>query len=200
MASTPSRSTHQFPPASTSSPAFPQHPHLHQRTLTSSSASSANFPPNPPPPAAPTAALSLDALLAAHATAADPKIAALDQAVTERNTLSSQNAQLWKLIEKQRTGYNQILKELERVRGERDGYKAKMSALAGGSPDRRRKENGAAENLDSPRIPRTPATAVDDTQNPRTGRSQQDIATFPSFQSNSTATPPRQKSSLAPLL
>ncbi|KAJ7026298.1 hypothetical protein C8F04DRAFT_1190623 [Mycena alexandri] len=201
MASTPSRSTQQFPPASTSSPAFPQHPHLHQRTLTSSSASSASFPANVSSPAAPAAALSLDALLAAHATAPDSKLAALDQAVNERNTLSSQNSQLWKLIEKQRTGYNQILKELERVRGERDGYKAKITALVGGSPDRRRKENGAVENLDSPRIPRTPATAVEDSHTPRAGRShQQDIATFPSFQSNSTATPPRQKSSLAPLL
>ncbi|KAJ7604045.1 hypothetical protein DFH06DRAFT_923779, partial [Mycena polygramma] len=77
-------------------------------------------------PAAPAAALSLDALLSAHAAAQDPKLAALDQAVAERNVLSSQNAQLWKLIEKQRTGYNQILKELERVRGERDSYKAKL--------------------------------------------------------------------------
>ncbi|KAJ7743185.1 hypothetical protein B0H16DRAFT_1322921, partial [Mycena metata] len=201
MTSTPSRSTQQFPPGSTSSPAFPQHPHLHQRTLTSSSASSASFPANVSGPAAPAASLSLDALLAAHATAADPKLAALEQAVNERNTLSSQNSQLWKLIEKQRTGYNQILKELERVRGERDGYKAKITALVGGSPDRRRRENGAVENLDSPRVPRTPATAVEDSYTPRTGRShQQDIATFPSFQSNSTATPPRQKSSLAPLL
>lgn len=168
--STPSRS-HAFPPASTSSPAFPQNSHLHQRTLTSSSASSASFPPNVSSPAAPAAALTLDALLTTHAGASDPKLAALDQAVAERNVLSSQNAQLWKLIEKQRTGYNQILKELERVRGERDGYKGKLTALVGASPDRRRKEstpNGGTpngiENGDSPRIPRTPATAVDESR------------------------------------
>ncbi|KAJ7355502.1 hypothetical protein DFH08DRAFT_647963, partial [Mycena albidolilacea] len=84
-------------------------------------------------PAAPAVALTLDALLNAHAGAQDPKLASLDQAVAERNVLSSQNAQLWKLIEKQRTGYNQILKELERVRGERDGYKSKLTALVGAS-------------------------------------------------------------------
>ncbi|KAJ6485964.1 hypothetical protein C8R45DRAFT_792115, partial [Mycena sanguinolenta] len=84
-------------------------------------------------PAAPAAAMTLDTLLSTHAAAQDPKLAALDQAVSERNVLSSQNTQLWKLIEKQRSGYNQILKELERVRGERDGYKTKLAALVGGS-------------------------------------------------------------------
>lgn len=34
--------------------------------------------------------------------------------------LLTQNAQLWKLIEKQRSGYANVLRELERVRGERD--------------------------------------------------------------------------------
>ncbi|KAJ7257866.1 hypothetical protein B0H12DRAFT_1282145 [Mycena haematopus] len=216
MTSTPSRSNHAFPPASTSSPAFPQNSHLHQRTLTSSSASSASFPPNVSSPTAPAAALTLDALLNTHAAAQDPKLAALDQAVSERNVLSSQNTQLWKLIEKQRTGYNQILKELERVRGERDGFKTKLSALVGGSPDRRRKEsspnstpNGTADYADSPRLQRSPATAVEDIQTPRREYRQpetqqesqpQTFATAPSFQSNSTSTPPRQKSSLAPLL
>ncbi|KAF8196658.1 hypothetical protein K438DRAFT_1967677 [Mycena galopus ATCC 62051] len=225
MSSTPSRSNHPFPPASTSSPAFSQNSHLHQRTLTSSSASSASFPPNASP-AAPTAALTLDALLNTHAGAQDPKLAALDQAVSERNVLSSQNTQLWKLIEKQRTGYNQILKELERVRGERDGFKSKLTAIVGGSPDRRRKEtapngspNGTADYVDSPRLPRTPATATDDTQTPRREHRQPELqheappqsassfqqpqpafASAPSFQSNSTSIPPRQKSSLAPLL
>jgi len=46
--------------------------------------------------------------------------AALEHAVNDRNVLTAQNTQLWKLVEKQRTGYNQILKELERIRGERD--------------------------------------------------------------------------------
>ncbi|KAJ7460547.1 hypothetical protein FB451DRAFT_1269430 [Mycena latifolia] len=195
MSSTPSRSQGFPASSSSSSPAVPQY--LHQRTLTSSSASSASFPPTSSP-AAPQAALSLDALLSSHAASQDPKLAALDQAIAERNVLSSQNAQLWKLIEKQRTGYNQILKELERVRSERDGYKAKLSTLVGASPDRRRKESAVpAENGDPPRPPRAPA---DDTHTARSARQQQDIATFPSFQSNSTATPPRQKSALAPLL
>ncbi|EEB94975.1 hypothetical protein MPER_06127, partial [Moniliophthora perniciosa FA553] len=79
----------------------------------------------------PAAPLSLDGLLAAHASAPNPHLAALDQAVSERNVLSSQNSQLWKLIEKQRAGYNQILKELERVRSERDTYKARLSVLGG---------------------------------------------------------------------
>ncbi|KAF7370790.1 hypothetical protein MSAN_00712500 [Mycena sanguinolenta] len=245
MTSTPSRSNHAFPQPSTSSPAFSQSSHLHQRTPTSSSASSANLPANVPSPAAPAAAMTLDALLSTHAAAQDPKLAALDQAVSERNVLSSQNTQLWKLIEKQRTGYNQILKELERVRGERDGYKTKLAALAGGSPDRRRKEsapngtlNGTADYVDSPRLPRTPATAMDDIRacfifprllcpnarketprrdyrqpetplerqhesQPQTRQQEthpQPFATAPSFQSNSTSTPPRQKSNLAPLL
>ena len=56
-------------------------------------------------------------------------MAALDDAVQERNMLSSQNAQLWKLIEKQRTGYAQLMKEIERVRGERDVYRSRLHAM-----------------------------------------------------------------------
>lgn len=71
-------------------------------------------------------------LLKANAAAPDPKAASLEQAVNERNVLSAQNAQLWKLIEKQRAGYNQILKELERVRAERDALKAKFGGSSSG--------------------------------------------------------------------
>jgi len=56
-------------------------------------------------------------------------MAALEQAISERNTLSSQNAQLWKLIEKQRSTIHQSSKDLERIRGERDAYKIKLLAL-----------------------------------------------------------------------
>lgn len=49
----------------------------------------------------------------------DPR-GALETVLSERNMLSSQNAQLWKLIEKQRVGYSSLMKELERVRAERD--------------------------------------------------------------------------------
>ncbi|KAJ7050578.1 hypothetical protein C8F01DRAFT_1178873 [Mycena amicta] len=167
-------SSSRFPSGSGSGPSP-----AHQRTATTSSSSSSSFPPSGS--AGPAVALSADGLLTAHASEQDPKLAALEHAVSERNTLSSQNAQLWKLIEKQRSGYNQILKELERVRSERDGYKAKLTAIA----PRQRKDtlNGDKEDADS-----------------HTPRAHQDMTTYPSFQSNSTATPPRQKSSLAPLL
>lgn len=49
--------------------------------------------------------------------------------MADRNVLSGQNAQLWKLIEKQRAGYTQLMKELERVRGERDAYKSRLQSL-----------------------------------------------------------------------
>lgn len=71
--------------------------------------------------------ISLAALLATHASAPNPHAAALDQALNERNQLSAQNTQLWKLIEKQRTAYNQVLKDLDRVRGERDALKGKLT-------------------------------------------------------------------------
>lgn len=76
--------------------------------------------------------------------------AALEQAVNDRNVLSAQNTQLWKLIEKQRTGYNQIMKELERIRNERDTYKAKLSMLNGGNTpflERRQKSGDRTTKL-----------------------------------------------------
>lgn len=78
--------------------------------------------------------LTVKSVLASHSTAANPSLAALDQIVAERNTLSSQNSQLWKLVEKQRSGYSQILKELERVRAERDIYRARLETI-GDDPD-----------------------------------------------------------------
>jgi RalA-binding protein 1 len=75
--------------------------------------------------------VTVESLLKHHASSSDPKSAALETVVAERNSLSAQNAQLWKLIEKQRAGYSQILKELDRIRGERDGYKSKLAALTG---------------------------------------------------------------------
>ncbi|KAI6016005.1 hypothetical protein BKA83DRAFT_4018430, partial [Pisolithus microcarpus] len=75
-----------------------------------------------------TQPIALDALLAQHADAPNPTLAALEQALSERNVFSSQNTQLWKLIEKQRTGYNQVHRELERLRAERDAYKSRLQA------------------------------------------------------------------------
>jgi RalA-binding protein 1 len=78
--------------------------------------------------------LSLDAMLAAHAEEDNPTFSALEQCVSERNLLSSQNTQLWKLIEKSRGLYSESQKNLERVRMERDAYKAKLLTL-GENPD-----------------------------------------------------------------
>ena len=78
--------------------------------------------------------LSLEAMLSAHAGEENPVLSALEQSVSERNLLSSQNAQLWKLIEKSRGLYNESQKNLERVRMERDAYKAKLLTL-GENPD-----------------------------------------------------------------
>ncbi|PBK99332.1 RhoGAP-domain-containing protein [Armillaria gallica] len=85
--------------------------------------------------------VTVEAVLAQHSASFDPKLAALEQSLNERNTLSLQNAQLWKLIEKQRSGYNQILKELERVRSERDGYKSRLAASHNSPHSDRRHRN-----------------------------------------------------------
>ncbi|KAG8220911.1 hypothetical protein J3R82DRAFT_2413 [Butyriboletus roseoflavus] len=105
-----SNSTSSRPPASSSTSSLPP----------SSSAPSAANPTTHP--------ISFDALLSQHANAPNPLLAALDQALSERNIFSTQNTQLWKLIEKQRSGYNQALKEFERMRAERDAYKARLQA------------------------------------------------------------------------
>ncbi|KZT27783.1 RhoGAP-domain-containing protein [Neolentinus lepideus HHB14362 ss-1] len=73
--------------------------------------------------------VTLEAALAPHANAPSPHLAALEQILMERNNISSQNAQLWKLIEKQRAAYNQVLKEVDRLRSERDAYKSRLQGL-----------------------------------------------------------------------
>ncbi|KAI0319613.1 hypothetical protein OF83DRAFT_764465 [Amylostereum chailletii] len=72
--------------------------------------------------------ITIDAVLAANAGAPSPELAALEHVVNERNTLSSQNSQLWKLIEKSRGAYIESQKNLDRVRSERDAYKSKLLA------------------------------------------------------------------------
>ncbi|OCH91024.1 RhoGAP-domain-containing protein [Obba rivulosa] len=109
------------------------------RTISSSS-NNRNAGPSAEP-------ITAEALLAAHATAPDPALAALDAVVSERNGLAVQNTQLWKLIEKQRSGYAQLVKELERVRGERDVFRSRLNSL-GESTDallRARKEKEKRE-------------------------------------------------------
>lgn len=78
--------------------------------------------------------LSLESTLFAHSEATNPVMSALEQTISDRNLLSSQNAQLWKLIEKSRGLYTESQRNLERVRLERDAYKAMLLKL-GENPD-----------------------------------------------------------------
>jgi RalA-binding protein 1 len=115
----------------------PQSPQQPQRSSSSPASSSSALPSSSTATSlSQSQPVSSHALLRLHEATPDPKLAALEQAVNERNVLAAQNTQLWKLIEKQRSGYNQILKELDRIRGERDAYKTKVVAL-GGSVDRK---------------------------------------------------------------
>jgi len=123
---TPSREKDKFPQMASHKDQKGSH-----RLLTSVSGSQSSFQTTGSTSLSSSQVISVDVLLRNHEAAQDPKSAALDQAVNDRNNSVSQNAQLWKIIEKQRSGYNQILKELERVRAERDSYKNKVLALGG---------------------------------------------------------------------
>ena len=94
------------------------------------------------------AALTLAGVLSSHTSTPNPPMAALEQVISERNVLSSQNSQLWKLVEKQRSGYSQILKELERVRSERDAFKTRLTSL-GENPDKILKKQKASKTSHS---------------------------------------------------
>ncbi|KAG6381584.1 hypothetical protein JVT61DRAFT_178 [Boletus reticuloceps] len=125
--------------------------HIRDRHSSSNSTSSRPHPSSssslPPSATNPTThPISLDALLAQHASAPNPTLAALDHALSERNIFSTQNTQLWKLIEKQRSGYNHVLKELERMRSERDAYKARLQA-AGLSVELPKKDKDKPKSL-----------------------------------------------------
>ncbi|KAF8449064.1 hypothetical protein L210DRAFT_3387890 [Boletus edulis BED1] len=123
--------------------------HIRDRNSSSNSTSSRPHPSSSLPPSATsptTHPISLDALLAQHASAPNPTLAALDQALSERNIFSTQNTQLWKLIEKQRSGYNHVIKELERMRSERDAYKARLQA-AGLSVELAKKDKDKPKSL-----------------------------------------------------
>jgi hypothetical protein len=142
----------------------PQQPQRPQRSSTSPASAFAALP------ASSTASslshsqpVSANALLRLHEAARDPKLAALEQAVNERNVLAAQNTQLWKLVEKQRSGYNQILKEVDRIRGERDACKTKLVAL-GGSVDR--KSHRAADRKTRTDSPDTPSRQLSQDSSP----------------------------------
>ncbi|THH32396.1 hypothetical protein EUX98_g1815 [Antrodiella citrinella] len=85
--------------------------------------------PNPSSAAPSAAPISADVFLSQHASSPNPPMAALEAVAADRNTLAAQNAQLWKLIEKQRTGYSQLMKEIERVRGERDVFRSNLQRV-----------------------------------------------------------------------
>ena len=78
--------------------------------------------------------LTVESALSAHADTENPALSALEQSITERILLSSQNAQLWRLIERSRGLYTESQRNLERVRMERDAYKAMLLKL-GENPD-----------------------------------------------------------------
>lgn len=82
------------------------------------------------PPIPTGSAMTMEAAMASHLGMPNPVHSALETILSERNQLSSQNAQLWKLIEKQRSAYSRMLKDLERIRNERDSYKARLQTSA----------------------------------------------------------------------
>jgi RalA-binding protein 1 len=108
----------------------------------------------------------VDALLALHLNnGPNPTHAALEQAVQERNALSAQNSQLWKLIERQRAAYNTLLKDIDRIRGDRDSYKSKLLAVLEPSRKRDKDRGGGEKNLrpatSTPSLAPDPAQAAE---------------------------------------
>lgn len=73
--------------------------------------------------------ITLDQALSTHAKADNPARAALEATLADRNNLSFQNAQLWKHLRRQRTNYAQAMKDVGRLRGERDSLKEKLQRL-----------------------------------------------------------------------
>ncbi|KAF7323601.1 hypothetical protein MKEN_00580600 [Mycena kentingensis (nom. inval.)] len=125
-----STSTASAGPSSASSTPLPSG--SAKSSLSSSTGSRPTTTPKSVSPSPSIPPLSAPALLRLHTAAGspDPTRAALEQAQSERAGIRAKNEQLWKLIERQRTGYNQLVEELERARRERDEYKARL--LGGG--------------------------------------------------------------------
>lgn len=83
-------------------------------SLSQSTSSQAAIPPSSSASSTTTApTLTLDATLQAYSN--DTR-AALEAVIQERNSLYTQNAQLWKRIEKQRSMYNAANRELEKLK------------------------------------------------------------------------------------
>lgn len=141
-------------------------PHSSLRPAANSSASS----PGGSSPASTPAVITLDALLETHATAPSPTHAALEATIAERNLLTAQNAQLWKLIEKQRTGYSGMAKDLERIRAERDAYRNRLHAVGESTEGLVRREKEKAKALKpSPNASGMDASGRDSPVDPRAG-------------------------------
>lgn len=109
--------------------------HLSVSTSHSSQTASLNTPrPSASSAGRPSHPVTLESLLAAHSSAPDPIRSALEHVIADRNSFAVQNAQLWKLVEKQRTTTTQLNKDNDRIRSEREVYKSRLAAI-GDSPD-----------------------------------------------------------------
>jgi RalA-binding protein 1 len=86
---------------------------------------------------------------------------ALESVLAERNMLSSQNTQLWKLIEKQRAVHGNAMKELERVRAERDRALAKLDPERAYRKPTTRRGSGSSTTAPQPRLTESPSPATD---------------------------------------
>ncbi|KLO17933.1 RhoGAP-domain-containing protein [Schizopora paradoxa] len=71
--------------------------------------------------------ITLDDALNAHADASDPMRATLEAILAERNSLSAQNSQLWNHLKRQRANYASAVKDVVRLRSERDALRAKVN-------------------------------------------------------------------------
>lgn len=157
-------SSRQIPSSSASN----SYTHL---SLSSSPAPSVQASPQP---------TTVEALLKDHVAAQDPTYAALEHAVNDRNVLTAQNTQLWKLVEKQRTGYNQILKELDRIRGERDVYKKRLITLNGGASDKRhRASSDRKQSLDTSSSQTGSISAIPQNKYPQARHNSEDTCELP---------------------
>lgn len=71
--------------------------------------------------------ITIDDALGVHAEAPDPMRAALEAILAERNSLSAQNSQLWNHLKRQRANYASAVKDVVRLRSERDALRAKVN-------------------------------------------------------------------------
>jgi RalA-binding protein 1 len=126
------------------------------QTPSSSSTNVASTPSNTSQP------LTIDALL--NATPNRDPLIALESILAERNSLAAQNAQLWKLIEKQRTMYNNATREIERLKAsaERNGSSAGDGLAASTSSNTSRRAESQQRGDDRTQRAKVARTNSDD--------------------------------------